>query len=151
MFLLLGAEKAQILLHFSIHNFGLTIRLRMMRGGELRDDSKSLAKVLHDLRGKLWTAIRDDGAGKSIVLPDMKEIKFCGVQSHGGLIAWDKLCFFGETVNHGKDRVKSVGKGKISDEVCANVHPRHCAWLKWDSGTGRLRIASFEAGTPITA
>ena len=43
-----------------------------------------------------------------------------------------------------------VGKGKISDEVHTDVHPRHHAWLQWDGSTGWLRVASLEASTPIT-
>ena len=52
---------------------------------------------------------------------------------------------------YGENGVESVGKGKIGDEVRADVHPRHRAWLKRDGGAGRLRIASFEACAPITA
>ena len=44
-----------------------------------------------------------------------------------------------------------MGKGKISDEVHADVHPRHHAWLKWDSGASRLCVACFEAHALITA
>ena len=33
--------------------------------------------------------------------------------------------------------------------VCADTHPRHCAWLQWNSGASRLHVASFEVSTPI--
>ena len=98
----LGAEEAQVLLHFSVHDFGLTIRLWVMRGRELWCDAESLAEVRHDLRSELRAAIRNDGAGKSMILPDMEKVEFCGVQSRGGLIARDKLRFFGKAIDHGK-------------------------------------------------
>ena len=151
MFLFLGAEEMQVLLHFTVHNFGLTIRLWVMCGRELRGNSESLADVRHDLRGELWTTIRDNGARKSVILPDMEKVEFCGVQSRSGLIARNELRFLGEAVDHGENAIESVGKGKIGDEVRANIHPRHHAWLKWDSSAGRLCVASFEVCTPITA
>ena len=122
----------------------------MMRSGKLWGNSEPFAEVCHDLRGELRAAIRDDGLRKSVIFPDMEEIEFCGVQRRGGLVAWDELRFFGEAINHGENRVESVGKGKIGDEVDADVHPRHRAWLKWHSSAGRLCIASLEASTPIT-
>ena len=85
-----------------------------------------------------------------MILPDMEKVKLSSVQGRSGLIARDELRFFGEVVDHGEDRVEAVGKGEISDEVCANVHPRHRAWLKWDSCASRLRVASFEVSAPIT-
>ena len=54
-------------------------------------------------------------------------------------------------VNNGENRVETIGKGKIGDEVCTDVHPRHCAWLKWNGGASRLHVASFEVSTPIAA
>ena len=122
-----------------------------MSHGELGQDAKPFAKVSHDLRCELGTSITDNGMGKSMILPYMEKVEFGGVQSRDGLITWDKLCLFGEAVDNGKDRVKAVGKGKIGDEVCADIHPRHCAWLKWDGRAGRFHVASFEARTPITA
>ena len=52
-------------------------------------------------------------------------------------------------VDNSEDRVVAVGEGEISDEVHADVHPRHHAWLKWNSSTGRLHVAFLEARTPI--
>ena len=86
-----------------------------------------------------------------MILPNMEKIEFSGVQSRSGLIARDKLRFLGKTVNHSENGMEPVGKGKISDEVRADVHPRHRAWLKWNGSAGRLRVASFEAGAPITS
>ena len=64
-----------------------------------------------------------------MILPDVEKIEFDGVQSCGGLIARDELGFFGEAVYNCEDGVEAVGKGKVCDEICADVHPRHCAWL----------------------
>ena len=74
-----------------------------------------------------------------------------GVQSGSSLIAWNKLCFLGELVDNGEDRVETVGKGKIGDEVHADIHPRHHAWLQWNGGASRHRVASFEVSALITA
>ena len=52
-------------------------------------------------------------------------------------------------VDNSENRVISVGEGKIGDKVHADVHPRCCAWLKRDSGAGRLCVAFLEAGTLI--
>ena len=70
--LFFGTEEAQILLHFLVHDFCLTIHLWVMCGRELGRDAEPLAEVHHDLRGELWATIRDNGVRKSMVLPDMK-------------------------------------------------------------------------------
>ena len=72
MILFFGTEEVQILLHFLIHDLRLTIHLWVMHSRELGCNAELLAEVCHDLRGKLQTAIRDDGAGKSMILPDME-------------------------------------------------------------------------------
>ena len=72
MVLFIGTEEAQVLLHFSVHNLRLAIRLWVMCCGELGQDTESLAEVHHDLRGKMWALITNDGAGKAMILPDVE-------------------------------------------------------------------------------
>ena len=70
--LFFSTEETQILLHFLVHDFGLTICLQVMHSRELGSDAESLAEVCHDLQSKLWTAIRDDGAREAMILPDVE-------------------------------------------------------------------------------
>ena len=86
-----------------------------------------------------------------MIFPNVEKIEFGGVQSRCGLVAWNELRLFGKAVDHGENGIESVGEGEIGDEVRADVHPRHRAWLKRDGGAGGFRIASFEACAPITA
>ena len=65
-----------------------------------------------------------------MILPNVEQVEFGSVQHCGSLVAWDKFHFFGEVVNDSENGVEAVGQGKIGDEVHADVHPRHCAWLE---------------------
>ena len=73
-FLLFCAEQSQVLLYFPIHNLCLTICLWVMHCRKLGRDPELLAKVRHDLQGKLQTPITNDGARETMILPDMKEV-----------------------------------------------------------------------------
>ena len=57
MVLFFGTEEAQVLLDFPVHDFCVTICVRVVCSGELGRNSKSLAEVHHDLQSKLWSAI----------------------------------------------------------------------------------------------
>ena len=71
-FLFIGTEETQVLLHFPVHNFRLTICLRVMHRGKLGQDAELLAEICHDLQGELWTPITNNGARKTMILPDME-------------------------------------------------------------------------------
>ena len=82
-----------------------------MRCGELGQDTESLAKVRHDLRGELQTTVTNNGVRESMILPDMEEVQFGGVQNRDGLVAQDELSFFGELINNRQDGVETVREG----------------------------------------
>ena len=82
-----------------------------MHCGELGRDTESLAKVRHDLRGKLQTTVTNNGARESMILPDMEEVQFGGVQNRDGLVARDELGFFGELINNCQDGVETIREG----------------------------------------
>ena len=72
MFLFFGTEEPKVLLYFSVHHLHLSICLRVMRCGELGRNTEPLAEVRHDLRGKLWTPITNNGVREAMIFPDME-------------------------------------------------------------------------------
>jgi hypothetical protein len=66
-------------------------------------------------------------SGKAKPGNEVCEIELSNVRSSNRFVAGDKLCCLRATlVNDGKDRVESLGKGEIGDEI-------HRHLLEWSS------------------
>ena len=61
----IGTKDSKICFHFLISSFGLSISLRVVRGGELNVIFEDSSKFLGKCRGELWSTVRDEGIMES--------------------------------------------------------------------------------------
>ena len=69
--LLLIDKDPEVLFQLLVHSFCLSITLRMVSSGGSQMDSKHAVQFFGELSHKLWTSVRDNLTGESMVSPDM--------------------------------------------------------------------------------
>ena len=68
-----GAEDAKVSFDFLIGSLGLSISLRVVRGGELNVVFEDSSKFFSERRGELWSSVRDEGIMESKAFEYMVE------------------------------------------------------------------------------
>ena len=91
-------EKAEVLFQFLIDSLGLAIPLWVEGGRRSKFDAEHAVKLMSELGNKLWSSVRYDSAGQSMVSPDMLEEETGSSSSGDGGQSGDEVRSLGDRV-----------------------------------------------------
>jgi hypothetical protein len=84
-------KKAEVLFQFLIDSLSLAISLWVEGGRRSEFDAEHAVKLTSELGNKLWSSVRYDSAGQSMVSPDMLEEETGGSSSGDGGQSGDEV------------------------------------------------------------
>ena len=92
------APHAEVDFERLVDAFGLSIRLWMVRSGQIRFRLEELEELAPELGCKGSTAVRHDVGGEAMVSPDVVEVLTSQFGSLVGCLGFDEDCLLGEAV-----------------------------------------------------
>ena len=117
-------EQSEILFDFLVLSFDLTVTFGVISGGESDDDTEAFEQGGHESGSKLGSSVGEDLFRKSVKAEYFAVVQVgCAFRCQIGL-AEGEVCLSREVIDIGCNSIVAVRRGKLGDEIDANMLPR---------------------------